>query len=108
MKFVLCRVPFILLFHIAVAVAVSVPHLDLMISLIGALSSSAIALIYTPVQEMLVMWPNDLGRFKWKIFKDILLILFGFVGFVAGTVTTLISIADAFSSGKSTETAEVS
>ena len=68
-----------------------------MISLIGALSSSAIALIFPPILEMLVQWPDGLGKFKWKIVKNILIIIFGFTGFVAGTITTLISIGKAFS-----------
>ena len=68
-----------------------------MISLIGALSSSAIALIFPPILEILVQWPDGLGKFKWKIVKNVLIIIFGFTGFVTGTITTLISIAKAFS-----------
>lgn len=83
--------------YFSVAIAVSVPHLDLMISLIGALASSAIALIFPPILEVLVQWPDGLGRFKWKLAKNIFILVFGFVGFVAGTATTLIHIAQAFS-----------
>ena len=68
-----------------------------MISLIGALSSSAIALIFPPILEILVQWPDGLGKFKWKIGKNIFIIIFGFTGFVAGTITTLINIGKAFS-----------
>lgn len=95
------------IFLLSVGIAATVPHLDLLISLIGALSSSAIALIFPPILELIVAWPDELGACKWKIGKNVLLILFGFIGFVSGTVTTLIHIAKAFS-GNSDANLEIS
>ena len=68
-----------------------------MISLIGALSSSSLALIFPPIMEMLVRWPNkDYGKFYWRLIKDILIVLFGIVGFFAGTIVAIIEIVKAF------------
>lgn len=78
--------------------AMVIPHLDLLISLIGAVSSSALALIFPPIIEMVVFWPDGLGKYKWKLVKDILIILFGFVGFLVGTTVSIMAIVDAFSS----------
>ena len=76
-----------------------IPHLDLLISLIGAVSSSALALIFPPIIEIVVSWPDRLGKYKWKLYKDILIIIFGFVGFLVGTTVSVMAIIDAFSSG---------
>jgi proton-coupled amino acid transporter len=74
-----------------------IPHLDLMISLIGALSSSAIALIIPPILELVTSWPDqEFGKFYWRIFKNIFIIVVGIVGFVVGTVVTLIAIVNTF------------
>jgi len=70
-----------------------------MISLVGALSSSAIALIFPPLLEIVTYWhePARYGRYHWRIGKDVLIMLFGILGFFIGTITTLISIVHAFS-----------
>lgn len=74
--------------------AIIIPCLDLVISLVGALSSSAVALIFPAILEIITFWsiPCGLGRYRWKLVKDILIMLLGIIGFVVGTVTTLISI----------------
>jgi len=70
-----------------------------MISLVGTLSSSAIALIFPPLLEIVTYWndPHRYGRYRWRIGKDILIMLFGILGFFIGTITTLINIVQAFS-----------
>ena len=69
-----------------------------MISLVGALSSSAIALVFPPMLEIVTYWhePWRFGRYRWRIGKDVLIMLFGVVGFFIGTATTLINIVQAF------------
>ena len=83
---------------VSVLLAAIIPHLDLMISLVGTLSSSAIALIFPPMLEIVTYCeePQRYGRYRWRIGKDILIMLFGILGFFIGTVTTLINIVHAF------------
>lgn len=78
--------------------AATIPHLDLMISLVGTMSSSAIALVFPPMLEIVTYWnePRRYGRYRWRIGKDILIMLFGVLGFFIGTITTLINIVHAF------------
>jgi len=75
--------------------AAAIPKLDLFISLVGAFSSSFLALIFPPVLELITYWPNP-G--KWTLLKDISIILFGIVGFFAGTYASIESLVSAFSS----------
>jgi len=81
-----------------VVLAATIPHLDLMISLVGTLSSSAIALVFPPLLEIVTYWnePAQYGRCRWRVGKDILIMLFGILGFFIGTITTLVSIVQAF------------
>jgi len=81
-----------------VLLAATIPHLDLMIALVGALSSSALALVFPPLLELVTYWnePLGYGRCQWRVGKDILIMLFGILGFVIGTLTTLINVVQAF------------
>ncbi|XP_076170143.1 proton-coupled amino acid transporter 2 isoform X2 [Ptiloglossa arizonensis] len=84
----LCFLTFIL--------AEAIPQLGLFISLVGAVSSTALALIFPPIIEMVVCWQNaSLGLFT--ISKDIIIVLIGLLGFATGTYESLNSIIRAFS-----------
>lgn len=77
--------------------AAVIPHLDLMISLVGALSSSTLALIFPPILDTLSLWPDNLGQYKWKMIKNGILVVFGFVGFIAGSFVSIHEIIKTFS-----------
>nr|CAH0100894.1 unnamed protein product [Daphnia galeata] len=74
--------------------AAAIPKLDLFISLVGAFSSSFLALVFPPVLELITFWPN-VGR--WTLTKNSLIIVFGIIGFLAGTYASVESLVDAFS-----------
>lgn len=76
--------------------AVAIPRLGLFISLFGALCLSVLGLAFPAIMELCVLYPNNYGRFNYVLIKDILLIIFGFLGLVAGTFTSVRDIIRSF------------
>ncbi|EAT41137.1 AAEL001429-PA [Aedes aegypti] len=76
--------------------AVAIPRLGLFISLFGALCLSALGIAFPAIMEICVLWPDKLGPGKLVLWKDIILILFGIIGLVAGTYTSVRDIIYSF------------
>lgn len=74
------------------ALAIAIPNLGAVISLVGAFSSSALALIFPPLIEIITFWPDKLGKFSWIFWKDVAIVLFGFVGFLIGSYVSILNI----------------
>ena len=71
--------------------SVLVPHLDLLISLVGAFASSFLAFIFPPFIELVTFDSN-----KWTWMKNVTIILIGFVGFLTGTYASMKEIVKTF------------
>ena len=82
--------------YFTVGIAAMVPHLDLLISLIGAFASCALALMLPPIIELLTLSVEQGQLPWWKVLKDILIIVFGLIGFIIGTWTSLQEIIKTF------------
>jgi len=73
-----------------VILAAIIPNLGSIISLVGAVSSSTLALIFPPLIEIVTFWPNGgLGKNYWILWKDISIMIFGILGFIFGTYTSV-------------------
>ncbi|KAF5287223.1 hypothetical protein FQA39_LY16000 [Lamprigera yunnana] len=77
---------------ITFSLATAIPNLGAVISLVGAFSSSALALIFPPIIEIITFWPNEMGKYSWMLWKNIFIILFGFVGFIFGSYVSFLNV----------------
>ncbi len=78
-------------------IAVLVPHLDLMVSLVGAVSSSMLAYVVPAVMELVHTWPNRAAIPQYGlrvVAKQAGFLLIGFGSMVGGTIATIIQIID--------------
>ena len=81
----------------------AVPDLDDLISLIGAIASSGLALIFPSILSILVFWSVRketlwLGYLPWPVWmtKDILIALLGLLGTIFGTYAAINNIIGYF------------
>ncbi|KAJ8405791.1 hypothetical protein AAFF_G00312280 [Aldrovandia affinis] len=74
------------------ALAVLIPELDLVISLVGSVSSSFLALILPPILQILTF--HNEGLSAMVLFKNTVISLTGIAGFLAGTYITMTEIVN--------------
>lgn len=86
-----------MLYTVTVLAAEVIPHLALFISLVGAIASTFLALIFPPICHMVVWKDEGFGSLNWKLHMDIITIVLGLLGFVTGTYFSLYDIIVAFS-----------
>lgn len=73
-----------------VIIAILVPDLEGFISLVGALCLSMLGLIFPAIIDLITFRENPgLGRFNWRLWKNIFLIGFGLLGFLTGTYVSI-------------------
>ena len=84
------------LFCLLAGLAIGIPKLDLFISLIGAFASSALAIIFPPILEILVFYRTNEDRWQKVLWvtKSVIIIVLGMLGFVTGTYVAVRNIAN--------------
>ncbi|XP_022235220.1 proton-coupled amino acid transporter 1-like [Limulus polyphemus] len=87
-----------LLVLVTYCLAVAIPRLDLFISLVGAMASSSLALVFPCLLEVIVFWDDDMTSSQWiRLFiKNTCIVTIGILGFATGTYASMNAIIDAF------------
>jgi len=75
---------------ITFGLAAAIPNLSDVISLVGAVSSSTLALIFPPIIEIVTFYDKGLSRLT--IAKDLFIMIFGILGFITGSYVSLSNI----------------
>jgi len=88
----------IILNVITFALAATVPWLELVVALLGAVKMSTLAIMAPAIIDTATNWA-DLGRFRWKLIKNIFIFIFGFIGCIMGTYVALRDIIERFENG---------
>lgn len=81
----------------AVGIAVAVPQIGPFVGLIGAFCFSLLGLILPVVIEFITYWDVGFGTGNWKVWKNILVLIFGVFALYFGTETSIKQILEAYS-----------
>lgn len=87
----------ICLIFLTVVLAILIPNLGGFISLVGAVCLSMLGLIFPAVIDLITFYEEPgLGRFNWRLYKNLFLIFFGLIGFLTGTYVSIIEIIESY------------
>ena len=78
--------------------AATVPWLDLFVSLVGSIKMSTLSLMAPALIDTASHW-GDLGRGRWRLWKNSLIFLFGLAGMVLGAYISTVNIVRKFQEG---------
>ncbi|XP_042228127.1 proton-coupled amino acid transporter-like protein CG1139 [Homarus americanus] len=78
---------------ITFVLAAAIPNIGLFISLVGAMSSSTLAIIFPPIIEIVTFWPRVS---RLNMIKCFCIFVFGVVCFVTGTYASVEAIIEYF------------
>lgn len=59
----------LVLFHLLVILAAAIPNISLVINLVGAISSSTIAIIFPPLVHLVIVWDTKSNYILVKVRK---------------------------------------
>ncbi|XP_023933886.2 proton-coupled amino acid transporter-like protein CG1139 [Bicyclus anynana] len=77
------------------ALAVAVPRLGPFIALFGALCLSLLAIIFPGIMDACVWYPNKYGVCRYRLMRDIIIVVIGMGCLISGCYTSLLEIAAA-------------
>ncbi|XP_045479398.1 proton-coupled amino acid transporter-like protein CG1139 [Harmonia axyridis] len=73
-------------------IAISVPDLGTIIDLVGAVFLATLGLFVPAVLDLVVNWEDDLGIFKWKLYKNVLVMAISIFASISGVYFSLDSL----------------
>lgn len=77
-----------------VGVAASVPKLEPLIGLVGSICFSTLGIFIPAVVDIVLRWDGEMGSFKWRLYKNIFLIIFSLFALISGTYYSILSFSN--------------
>lgn len=77
---------------VCVLLAVAVPAITPFVGLIGAFFFSILGLMVPVYIEMITFWDKGFGKFYWKIFKNIIVVIAAIMALIFGTESAVSDI----------------
>ncbi|XP_017778548.1 PREDICTED: proton-coupled amino acid transporter-like protein pathetic [Nicrophorus vespilloides] len=77
-------------------IAIGVPELDPIISLVGAICLSTLGILVPAFVETVLRWEGRLGLLKWVLIKNIFLMCFSLFALCAGTYYAILKIIELY------------
>lgn len=84
-------------------IALAVPDLEPFIGLVGAIFFSSLGLLVPCVVETVFLWPNELGKFKWILIKNVIFSAFSIFALVSGSFVSIEEIVKLYTGKDHTE-----
>lgn len=72
------------------------PHLNLFISLVGAVCATSLAVLYPPIIEIIMAYSTPEGPTLFMVIKNILIIVVALFGFIMGSYESVAALILAF------------
>ncbi|XP_065341712.1 proton-coupled amino acid transporter-like protein pathetic [Cloeon dipterum] len=85
----------LLLILITTGLAIGVPFFDALIGIGGSVCLSTLGLLFPTTIETIVYW-RKWGKWNWKLWKNILIFLFGLLVFVTGLAGSIVTLVISF------------
>lgn len=78
-----------------VLMAQVIPHLDLIVSLLGSIGGTLLAFLYPPLADISIRKRHNRGILSWRIIVDIISIVIALLGCLVGTTISVKGIKSA-------------
>lgn len=82
----------ILVVCVSIFAATAIPIFADIVALLGSFAMSSLELIFPAIIHICVHWPEKLGRGKWILITDLILMVIGVIGLVIGSYSAIRSI----------------
>ncbi|XP_053686201.1 proton-coupled amino acid transporter-like protein pathetic [Sabethes cyaneus] len=73
-------------------VTIGVPELEPFVGLVGSFCSGNLVVLVPVALDVVFRWPDNFGKYQWRLVKNCLLGLFGLVVLVSGTISSIQNI----------------
>ncbi|XP_068081637.1 proton-coupled amino acid transporter-like protein CG1139 isoform X2 [Anabrus simplex] len=81
---------------VMVSVAIALPNLGPIISLVGAVCFSTLGLFIPAVVETVTRWEDSLGFCNWRLWKNALIVVLSLGALLSGSYTSILEIVDTY------------